>query len=54
MQGMDCADNCGFPSTQLLGLSVRGDTDPHNTEKKRFKSGGGISFLAFGFTSDLG
>jgi len=37
-----------------LGVSVCGDTDPHNIEKKRFKSGSGISVLAFGFTSDLG
>jgi hypothetical protein len=54
MQGVDCADSCRFHNTKFLGVFVCGDTDPHNIEKKRFKSGSGISVLAFGVAPDLG
>ena len=53
MQGMDCPDDCRFHGTQLLGVSVGGDADPHNIEEERFKSGSGISVLALGGASDL-
>ena len=54
MQSMDCINNCSLHSAKLLGVSVSGRTGRHNVGKKGFKSGGGISVRALGFTSDLG